>query len=175
MIKFFPFWHQHLLGPLQILLSSKVYADFPNFYADGSPQTTIPTDLLIITYHPDIVIYNSQSPTITLLELTCPLDSAQHIQAARNRKQNKVEYLQLLAEFDRHNIPYHYETIEISVLGHYQLSTIKNLLNLLNFVHPEVSTSKSIIKKYLDDAASASKMTSRKSFLVREFKEWHTN
>ena len=38
---------------------------------------------------------------------------------------------------------------------HYQLSTIKNLLNLLNFVHLEVSTSKSTTKKYLDDAASA--------------------
>ena len=129
-----------------------------------SPKTTIPIDLLITSYPPDIVIYNSQSPTITLLELTCPLDSAQHIQAAQNRKQNKVEHLQLLAEFDCRNCPNYYKTFEISVLGHYQLSTIKNLLNLLNFVHPEVSTSKSTIKKCLDDAASASIMASRRIF-----------
>ena len=111
---------------------------------------------------------------MTLLELTCPMDSAQHIQAARNRKQNEVEYLQLLAEFDCRNIPNYYETIEISVLGHYQLSTIKNLLNLLNFVHPELRTSKSIIKKCLDDAASAITMASRRIFLARECNEWHT-
>ena len=48
------------------------------------------------------------------MELTCPLDSEHHLKEARIRKQNKVEYLQLLAEFDRVN---RYETIEISVLG----------------------------------------------------------
>ena len=118
------------------------------------------------------MIFNSQFPSITLLELTCPLDSAEHIQTAQKRKQNKVEYLQLLAEFDCLNIPNYYETIEITVLGHYQLSTIKNLLNLLKFVHPELSTSKSSIKKCLDDAASASMLASRRIFLARDCKEW---
>jgi len=50
--------------------------------------------------------------------LTCPLDSTYHIQFARDRKQNEVEYLQLLAEFDRLTIANYYETIEITVLGH---------------------------------------------------------
>ena len=113
-----------------------MYADLPNFYAHSVPQTTIPNDLLITSYHPDIMIYNSQSPSIFLLELTFPLDSAQPIRAAQDRKQNKVEYLQLLAESDCLNIPNYYGTIEITVLGHYHLSTIKNLLNVLNFVHP---------------------------------------
>jgi len=80
------------------------------------------------------VLYNSQSPSITQLEIICPLDSAQLIQAAQDRKQNKIEYLQLLAEFDHLNIPNYYKTIEISVLGHYQPSTIKIMLSLLNFV-----------------------------------------
>ena len=113
-----------------------MHADIPNFYANDATQTTIPSDILITSYHPDIVIFNSQLPSITLLELTCPLDSIEHIQAARRQKQNKVEHLDLLAEFDCLNIPNCYETIEITVLGHYQLSTIKNLLNLLKFVHP---------------------------------------
>ena len=133
----------------------KVYTDLPNFYADNAPQTTIPTNLPITSYHPDIVIHNSQSPSITLFELTCPLDSSAHIQAAQSRKQNKVEYLQLLAKFNCLNIANYYDTIEISVLGHYQLSSIKDLLNLSNFVHPELNTSKGFIKKCLDDAASA--------------------
>ena len=73
----------------------KVHADLPNFYANVAPQTTIPTDLLITSYRLDIVIHNTQVPSVTLLELTCPLDSGQHIQAAHDRKQDKVEYLQL--------------------------------------------------------------------------------
>ncbi|XP_065884075.1 uncharacterized protein [Dysidea avara] len=112
----------------------KVFADIPNFHADNSPQSTIPMSLLITSYRPDIVIYNSQSSSITLLELTCPLDSIHHIQSARNRKQSKTEYLQLLAEFDRLNIANYYDTIEITVLGHFQVSSIKNLSSLLNFV-----------------------------------------
>ena len=152
-----------------------MYADLPNFYADDAPQATIPTDHIITSYRPDIVIYNSQCPSISILELTCRLDSAQHIQAARSRKQNKAEYLQLLAEFDCLNIPNYYDTIEITVLGHYQLSTIKNLLNLLKFVHPDVTTTKSSIKECLDNAASASMLASRRIFLARDCKEWNTN
>ena len=119
---FFPFWHQNLLGSSQILHSSKCMLICQIFMQMMPPKQ----QSQLISYHPDIVIYNSQSPTITLLELTCPLDSAQHniIQAAQNKKQKKVEYLQLLAEFDRRIIPNYYETIEISVLSHYQLSTI---------------------------------------------------
>ena len=51
------------------------------------------------------VVYNSEASTVALLELTCPLDSEHHIQEARSRKQNNTEYLQLLSEFDRLQIP----------------------------------------------------------------------
>ena len=118
------------------------------------------------------MIYNTKCPSITLLELTCPLDSSQHIQAARDRKQNKV---QLLAEFDRLNISNYYDTIEIFVLGHYQPSTVTNLLNLLTFVHPVVKPSRSAIKKLLDAAASASMLASRRIFLVKDCREWNPN
>ena len=78
------------------------------------------------------------------------------MQATCDRKQNKVEYLQLLAEFDQLNISSYYDTIEIAVLGHYQLSTIKNVLNLIMFVHLEIKPSRSAIKGHLDAVASAS-------------------
>ena len=74
------------------------------------------------------------------------LDSIHHIQSARSRKQNKTDYLQLLAEFDRLNIANYYETIEITVLGHYQVSSIQNLVNLFRFIFPELNTSKSGIR-----------------------------
>jgi len=40
----------------------KVYADLPNFFANDAPQATIPLDLLITSYRPDIVIYNTRVP-----------------------------------------------------------------------------------------------------------------
>ena len=110
----------------------------------------------ITPYRPDIVIYNPQSSSISLLELTCPLDSIHHIQSARSRKQNKTDYLQLLAEFDLLNIANYYETIEITVLGHYQVSSIQSMVNLFRFILPELNTSKSGIRSWLDEAASAS-------------------
>ena len=164
-------------GLVTIVLVSfvKVFADIPNFHADNSPQSTIPMSLLITSYRPDIVIYNSQSSSITLLELTCPLDSIHHIQSARNRKQSKTEYLQLLAEFDRLNIANYYDTIEITVLGHFQVSSIKNLSRLLNFVQADIRISKHIIKEWLDAAASASISVSQRIFLARNCTEWCTN
>jgi len=111
-----------------------------------------------------------------VIEKTCPLDSPHHIQAAHDRKQSKVEYLQLLAEFDRHKIGNYYDTIEISVLGHYQPSTVKNLLKLLAFANPELKTSRSVIKDCLDSAtAAASISASQRIFLARNYKEWCSN
>ena len=99
-----------------------MYADLPGLRASEGPQATIPLNLLITSYRPDIVV--SEASSVALLELTCPLDSEHHIEAARSRKQNKTEYLQLLAEFDRLRIDNYYKTVEISVLGHYQPSCI---------------------------------------------------
>ena len=95
------------------------------------------------------------------------------IVAARDRKQDKVEHLQLLAELDCLNISNYYETIEITVQGHYHLSTIKNMLNLITYVHPEVKPSRSSIKGHLDAAASASMLASRRIFLAKDCREWN--
>ena len=78
-------------------------------------------------------------------------------------KQNKAEYLQLLAEFDRLNIANYYDTIKITVLGHFLVSSIRNLSNLLNFVQ----ISKNAIKAWLDAAAFASISASHRIFLAR--------
>jgi len=77
------------------------YADLPGFRASKGPQATVPSDLQITSYRPDIVVHNLEAFGVALLELTCPLDSEHHLQAARSRKQSKTEYLQLLAEFYR--------------------------------------------------------------------------
>ena len=128
--------------------SIQVFADLNNRRACEAPQATIPTSILITPCCLDIVLYKLQVHSVAMLELTCPLDSVHHLESAWNRKQSKVEYLQLLAEFDRLSISSYYETIEISALGHYQPASIGNYLNFINFSTRTIP--KSTVRKYLD-------------------------
>ena len=70
------------------LLFVKVYADLQNFRSCESPPATIPTAVMVTAYQPDIVIHNTDTSTVALLEVTCPLDSDHHLQAARTCKQS---------------------------------------------------------------------------------------
>ena len=58
----------------------------PAMRASESPQGTIPSLLMVTSYRPDIVIHNVTSNSVALLELTCPLDSMQHLESARDHK-----------------------------------------------------------------------------------------
>ena len=64
---------------------------------------------------------------------------------------DKPEYLQLLAKFVANS----YDSIEITVLGDHQVSSLKNLLKLLNFLHLDVDATKSAFGNWLDVAAFA--------------------
>jgi len=63
-----------------------------------------------------------------MLELTCPLDSSHHLEAARDRKQGEMEYLEIMSEFD---------TLELSVLGHYLLLSLASLKSCVNCIQGE--------------------------------------
>jgi len=139
-----------------------VYADLRS---SESPQATIPSALVSTPFRPDIVVCNSVTLSVALLELTCPLDTDHNILSARSRKQNKTEYLQLLAEFDRLQISNHYETLEISVLGHYQPSSILNIKRFSGFIKPSAA-SKANIRHVLDSAARISITCSQKFFMA---------
>ena len=146
-----------------------VYADLPGMRASESPQGTIPPSLLITSYHPD-VIYNATRSLVVLLELTCPLDSIHHLESARDRKQSKEEYLQLSSEFDHLGVPCFYDTVELSVLGHYLQSSLSSLYNMMSFVQQPIS--KSQRRKIFDEAAGLSISASRRIFLARNCSEW---
>jgi len=70
--------------------SIHVFADHQGLQASETPQATIPSTLLTTPYRPDIVVYNSDKPSVALVELTCPLDSEHNIHSVRSRKQNMV-------------------------------------------------------------------------------------
>ena len=112
------------------------------FWSSGSfwhQNWSIPPSLLITAYRPDIVIYNQINNSVALLELTCPLDSVHHLEPARERKQGKTEYQQILSEFDRLGIPCSYHTIELSVLGHYLPSSLSSFQNCVNFIQNQIT------------------------------------
>jgi len=72
---------------------------------------------MVTAYQPDIVIHNTDTSTVALLELKCPLDSDHHIESARSCKQNKVEHQQLLAELDRLVFSNYYETVSLGIIS----------------------------------------------------------
>jgi len=91
------------------------YADLPGLRASEGPQATVPSDLLITSYRSDIVVHNSEASTLAL------------------------------AEFDCLQIDNFYETVEISVLGHYQPSSVQNFQRFVDFIlHPSITTKSSI-------------------------------
>jgi len=64
-----------------------VRAVYAGFYFNESPQETIPSMVLITPYCPDLILYNSCSSLMGIIEVTCPLDSQKHIESAHCRKQ----------------------------------------------------------------------------------------
>ena len=170
--------HNQVLGNLITELSKvladqcRIYADLPGLRASDSPQATIPPSLLITPYCPDIMIHNQRSNSVALLELTCPLDSVHHLESERDRKLGKEDYQLLLAELDRLGIASYYDTIEMSVLGHYLPISLSSFTNCVNFIQNEFTMTKSRSKRIFDSVAAISISSSRRIFMAKDCQEW---
>ena len=70
--------------------------------------------------------------TVLLLELTCPFNSHADLSAARECKQKKSEYLQIVAELDCLGFVSLYHTIEIGCLGHHLMEIVKSMKQVSN-------------------------------------------
>ena len=88
------------------------------FY-DSPPEIIPPTVLVIIN-----LMLLSIALFMGITELTCPLNSVQHMESAHDRKQSKPDYeQQLLAEL---NISTCYRIVKVSSLGHFSPFSITN-------------------------------------------------
>jgi len=83
--------------------------------------------------------------------------------------------VQLLAEMDRLNISHCYRTVEVSVLGHFQPSSIIALKDVVNFTQQVLPFSKGDARELLNGMSSASISASQKMFYGRNSKEWTSN
>ena len=118
-------------------------ADLPDLCTGEVSQATVPSYLLITSHRPDIVVYDSETSTVALLELTCPLDSKHHIQAAIDLGSKiRPSCLQNLIVY--RFIMIMKQCMEISVLGHYQPSCIQKFKSFSDFIQPSVTTKSSI-------------------------------
>jgi len=155
-----------LMTELQACLPNvEIFADLEDKRASDSPPATIPPAILVSPYRPDIVVYNAELRTISLLELTCPFNSNADLSAARQRKESKLEYQQIVAELDRLGFVGKYFTIEIGCLGHYLKETI-NSMKLIS--HQSLSNSRAS----LDRAAAVAITSSQRIFLSRNNPTW---
>ena len=102
--------------------------------------------------------------------LTCPLESAHHLEAARDRKQEKTEYLGIMSEFPLHmGVECYYNMLELSVLGHYLPLLLTTVLISLRLKRTFLNQ---IVGKYVQVAAAISISSSRRIFLARNCPEW---
>jgi len=70
------------------------------------------------------LIYDAKLKAVLLVELTCPFNSHVDLSAAREHKQRKSEYLQIVAKLDHLVFMSQYHTTEIGCLGHNLKETI---------------------------------------------------
>jgi len=101
--------------------------DLPNLQASESPPSTIPPNVMVTPFRPDIAIHNTITSSLLLFELTCPLDSAHHLAKARCRKQNKIEYHLMLSVLSNTN---YYGTLENNVLGDITINFLSKILTI---------------------------------------------
>ena len=137
-------------------------------------QVTAPTPSLVITSY-RLDLRNNLQPGNQLLSyvrayllvgLNCSFE------AARDRKQGKTEYLEIVSELQRLGVDSVYETLELSVLGHYLTSSLVSLKRCVNFIQGVENFSKCDSRRILQLAATISISSSRRIFLARNSTEW---
>ena len=85
---------------------------------------------------------------------------------------NLIQHHQILSELDRLNVTNFYETLEISVLGHFQQFSVTNTYNVLHFIDKDINITRSLVRRMLDDALKVCMTASQRIFMARDCREW---
>ena len=142
----------------------QIYADLDNMRALEHPPTTIPPGLTSTSSRPDIVCVNGTN--ITLLELTVSGNSKEAMNQARERKQQKRPYLEIINDLHRQGLNAKYDTIEIGALGH----CTKDTQYHLSRTFPQMN--RLLWQRILDQAGEVAIACSKSIFLARNNSEW---
>ena len=97
--------------------------------------STIPTDVVITSQRPDLVIVNRAEKKITLLELSIPFE--QNIETTHQYKTDR--YSNLIVDIESNGFNVKYYAIEIGSRGYINTS---NIQRLKSFIHSHCKDSK---------------------------------
>ncbi len=116
-----------LFGTLKSLIpdSIKIYCDLPGYMQGIS---TVPTNIVITSLKPDLVLVDDESKSVVIFELTVPFDS--NIDSANDRKQTK--YQQLVNDIENEGFSVTFYAFEISSRGLITPENSKRLKNLMS-------------------------------------------
>ena len=144
--------------------SFKIFADLPGLRATESPPATMPQEVTITSYRPDLVLTHGKE--VHLFELTVCGNSEQAMAAAHQRKSTKQEYIHLISDATRTGWKANYTTLEIGVLGHYLPSTPTELSAACPNIHHTYWL------KILQSTAKIAISCSYSIFLARDELKW---
>ena len=96
------------------------------------------TNISTSTLRPDLVLILNNN--ITIIELTIPSNNKEALQAAFDRKFNKLPYLHLISDLESCNYKVTYTTLEIRLLGRWTKQAIKSL-SLIPNVNKKIASS----------------------------------
>ena len=135
--------HDSVLAQLFHILRSnleigtiQIYADLPGLRASDSPPATVPHNIIETSARPDIVIIKED--VVTLIELTIPINTKDGLLNARNRKQAKRNYIELLGDLHARGFIADLETVEIGSLGHFSAESINSIHSILENLNGRV-------------------------------------
>ena len=89
--------------------------------ASEHPPASVPPELCLTPYRPDIVVIGGDMAT--LLELTVCGDSPHAMQQAQSRKGGREDYLAISSHLQAIGLKSTYHTVEITSLGHSNAAT----------------------------------------------------
>jgi len=148
----------------RVFAESHVYAELPGMHASVSPQANSYCNILL-SWHcnlPWILQFSCSVWSDMYFGLYSSFGICKRLQSDQGGLFTDSIWAAQIS---------YYNTIEISVLGHYLQSSLSSLCNAFSFIQAIV-LSRSWCRKILDEAAELSISVSRRIFLARNCVEW---
>ena len=132
-----------------------------------SSGSTIPTNVVVTTLIPDLVITTSQGDKkMWVYELTVPFET--RIDEAHNIKESK--YDSILMDIENRGYEIEYEAFEIGSRGHVSKENIGRLKRIFNFCKAPYT-----FKTFLKNISFIASTSSYAIFCGRDNNEWNEN
>ena len=158
--------HNSILSYIFNLLDKDLYTigcDLPN--ATCSSGSTIPTNVVVTTLIPDLVITSQGEKKMWVYELTVPFET--RIDEAHSIKESK--YDSILMDIENRGYEIEYEPFEIGSRGHVSKDNIGRLKRIFNFCKAPYN-----FKTFLKNIAFIASTSSYAIFCARDSSEWNT-